>query len=128
MKRELFQTGIFLFLVAFVRVPHVSADTLPSGCYVTDTERLSYSGSYSCDNCDPPACFNSSDGYYYYLTPANASPNQLVNEYGDAVYAIINTGYQSAVQSSVNYAAYLAQVKLVKRLRSACGARCKRVK
>lgn len=128
MRIELLRSGVLLLAAAILRVSDASADTLPSGCYVTDTERFSYSGSYSCDNCDPPACFNSSDGYYYFLTPANASPNQLVNEYGDAVYAIINGGYQSAVQSAANYAAYQAQVKLVKRLRKACGAKCRRIK
>jgi hypothetical protein len=120
--------GIIFFFALFVAAPFALADTLPSGCYVTDAERLSYSGSYSCENCDLPACFNSSDGYYYFLTPATASPNQLVSEYGDAVYALINTGYQSALQSSANYAAYQAQVKLVKKLRKACGAKCKRIK
>ena len=120
--------GIIFLFVVFVAVPTASADTLPSGCYVTDAERLYYSGSYSCDDCDPPACFNSSDGYYYFLTPANASPAQLVNEYGDAVYAIINSGYQSALQSNVNYTAYRAQLRLVKKLRKACGAKCRRIK
>ena len=128
MTRKLLKSGILFFLAAFVQLPRVSADTLPSGCYVTDAERAIYSGSYSCDNCDPPECFNSSDGVYFWLTPASASPETLADTYGDAVHAIINTGYQSAVQSSVNYAAYQAQVILVKKLRKACGARCKRIK
>lgn len=104
------------------------ADALPSGCYVTDAARFEYSGSYSCENCDPPPCYTSSDGTYTFLTPAQASPDQLVDAYGDPVYAIINSYYQNAVQSSVNYDAYRKQLSLVKKLRRACGARCRRIK
>ena len=104
------------------------ADALPSGCYVTDAARFDYSGSYSCEDCDPPPCYTSSDGTYSFLTPAQASPEQLVDAYGDPVYAIINSYYQNAVQSSVNYDAYRKQLSLVKKLRRACGARCRRIK
>ena len=115
-------------MFVFVRVPHVSADALPSGCYVTDADRAAYSGSYTCTDCDPPPCFDSSDGLYYFMTPASASTSTLIDAYGDAVYAIINSYYQNVVQSAANYAAYQAQVNLVKKLRRACGARCKRIK
>lgn len=104
------------------------ADILPAGCYVTDAERASWSGSYTCTDCGGPSCYNSSDGVYSFLTPASASTQTLLDEYGDAVYALINNGYQNAVQSGVNFNAYRAQVKLVKKLRAACGARCKRIK
>ncbi|NDC36510.1 MAG: hypothetical protein EBZ48_00475 [Proteobacteria bacterium] len=128
MQIKLILPGMLLLVTAFVQLRSASADTLPSGCYVTDAERVSYSGNYSCEDCDPPSCFNSSDGVYFWLTPASASPATLVAGYGDAVYALINSGYQSTVQSATNYAAYQAQVKLVKRLRSACGVRCKRIR
>lgn len=104
------------------------ADALPAGCYVTDEQRALYSGTYSCDNCGGPDCFTSSDGVYSFLTPGNTSVNGLVSQYGDAVYALINGGYQAGAQAQVNYEAYRAQVKLVKKLRKACGSRCKRIK
>ena len=117
-----------LFIMCVSMISRADAEPLPAGCYVTDAERALYSGSYTCDNCDQPSCFNSSDGYYSFLTPGNTSPDGLVAQYGDAVYALINSGYQASVESAANYVAYRAQLKLVKRLRQACGSRCRRIK
>jgi hypothetical protein len=117
------------FVVSLILWGHVaSADPLPAGCYVTDTDRAADSGTYPCTDCSPPSCFTAADGSYSFLTPANTSTQGPVDQYGDVVYALINGGYQNAVQGQINYAAYRAQVKLVKKLRAACGARCKRIK
>jgi hypothetical protein len=125
---HIIQKVITALVLIAVSATTTFAEPLPSGCYVTDEERSVYSGSYSCDNCDPPACHTASDGSYSFFTPGNTSTNDLIGMYGDVAYALINSGYQSDVQSEVNYEAYLAQLKLVRKLRKACGFRCKRIK
>ena len=122
-----------------------AAEPSPAGCYVTDTERALY---YNCFN-DYPECFSASDGTYSWLTPGNTNQTGLINMYGDTAATLITTAYNAAVagqsyqidglncasansrlNASYNSAvlAYNYQVSLVKKLKKACGTRCKKIK
>jgi hypothetical protein len=104
-------------------------EAIPSGCYVTDAWRIAYSG-YFDPTIDyaPPPCYASNDGLYSWFDNRSASRDELIQLYGSPVSAIIETLYLSDVQSLVNFNAYKKQLALVKKLRKACGTRCKKIK
>jgi hypothetical protein len=96
-----------------------AAEPLPFGCYVTDTERdwfYTETGYY-------PACYQKPG--YSFLTPGNTSPTGLVNAYGDVAASLITAGYEDNV-----YAIRLENYykNLEKKLRRACGAKCRRIR
>lgn len=97
-----------------------AADPLPFGCYVTDAERSLYQ--------QPPTCYQSSDGNYSWLTPGNTSIQGLIDAYGDPVATFIKVAYDGAILGFQCDAAYKSQVSLVKKLRRACGSKCRRIK
>lgn len=118
----------FLFLAISVSNAAV-AEPLPSGCYVTDAWRDAYSGFFDPTiNYAPPPCHASSDGFYSWFDNRTATREQLIGLYGTPVTAIIETLYLSETQSAVNFNGYKRQVALVKKLRKACGVRCKKIK
>jgi hypothetical protein len=97
-----------------------AAEPLPFGCYVTDDERSLY---YT-----PPTCYVIQEAMFSYLTPANTSLLGLVNAYGDVAASFIKLGYETSIGLQQCDAAYNREVSLVKRLRRACGAKCRRVR
>jgi hypothetical protein len=109
-----------LLLMTTAAINSVAADPLPFGCYVTDAERSLYQ--------QPPTCYQSNDGNYSWLTPGNTSIQGLIDAYGDPVATFIKVGYDSGILGFQCDAAYKAQVSLVKRLRRACGSKCRRIK
>jgi len=117
-----------LFLGLFIATTAV-AEPLPAGCYITDDWRLAYSGYFDpLINYEPPPCYASSDGLYSWFDNRSASRSQLIGLYGTPVTAIIETLYLSDAQSAVNFNAYKKQVALVKKLKKACGVKCKKIK
>jgi len=112
---------IALILFVSATIFHTAAaDPLPFGCYVTDAERSLYQ--------EPPTCYQSSDGYYSWLTPGNTSIQGLFDAYGDPVATFIKIGYDEGIRGLQCEAAYKSQVSLVKKLRRACGSKCRRIK
>ena len=117
--KSLFFTLTLFIGCAFTRT--ASADPIQAGCYVSDEVREQYSGSYTCTDCSSPTCMTTSDGFYSWLTPANTSTAGLVNTYGDLLAMFIVRGYDVAIIAQ-------KQASLIKRLRKACGTRCKSLK
>ena len=136
-----------LFLMAIVTLwsitGAVAQDRVPSGCFVTDEERVRYSGSYSCSNCAAPACFNEARQVIIPWNPGNGYTqeelrqlygfqygSEIVSSYShferwqqcDAAYNNVNANYNTLGT------AYNRQVALVRRLRAACGSKCRRIK
>ena len=107
-------------LVAAITIKSANAEPVPFGCYVTDTERNMYQ--------QPPTCYQSSDGTFSWLTPANTSDQGLVDAYGALAATFIKLGYDVGISALQCDAAYKSQVALVKRLRRACGSKCRRIK
>lgn len=96
-------------LIILIFLPSIAvADQIPPGCYVADF--------YRTDDCFEPGLFN-----WTWLNPSENTQQALGNEYGEIVSYILNSEYNWRV-----YAAY--QYGLAKRLRRACGAKCKRIK
>ncbi len=104
-------------------------EAIPSGCYVTDAWRIAYSG-YFDPTIDyaPPPCYVASDNFYQWWGPDQASGSELVGLYGSAMATIISSDYAAKVQMGINYDGYKKQLALVKKLRKACGTRCKKIK
>lgn len=132
-------------LASLFRVGSAAAEPIPAGCYVTDAERDLY---YNCFN-DYPECYSATDGTYSWLTPGNTNQSGLINTYGGTSAYLITTAYNAAVAAqyyqtegqncasaysglttSYNNAvsAYKYQVSLVKKMRKACGSKCKKIK
>jgi hypothetical protein len=106
-----------------------AAEPLPSGCYVTDAWRNAYSGYFDPTvNYAPPPCHYSGDGLYSWFDPSTSSRSQLIGFYGEPMTAVIETVFLSNLQSLTNFNAYKKQVALVKKLRRACGTKCKKIK
>lgn len=98
-----------------------AAEVVPYGCYVTDAERdwfVTNTG-YTVD------CYAASDNMYSWTTPAAATREQLVQAYGAFAEVLINDGYNRITACDT---AYNRKVALEKKLRRACGSKCKRIK
>lgn len=124
--KALWLVFIPLIFIAAATTNTAWAEPIPFGCYVTDEER-----NWFRDNCgidQAPTCYQTSDGSYSFLTPANTSAQGLVDAYGDPVYSMIRQGYESAVFLLQCDKAYKSQVALVKKLKRACGSKCRRIK
>jgi hypothetical protein len=95
---------------------------VPSGCFVTDAQRELYSGSYNCDNCDPPECFNEARQAIIPYSPSQFSSEQeFFNFYGFTYGDQILSGYTLFYK-------WRGSEALVQKLRKACGSRCRRIK
>jgi hypothetical protein len=103
---------------------HAIAEPVPTGCYITEEERLLYSGTYSCTDCTPPACYETSDGFYSWFTPAQADVNTLLNQYGSLAATLIIDGYSTAEEYAALSKQYRRALRLTNRLKRACGSRC----
>ena len=112
-------TGLLATLLGFAARAS-EAEPLPFGCYVTNDERDLYD--------TPPACYVIEEPTFSWLTPANTSLRGLVNAYGDVAASFIKAGYDASIGIKQCDAAFKKQVSLVKRLRRACGANCRRVR
>ena len=113
---------------------------VPSGCFVTDVERLSYFV--------PPTCFNEARfAIVPYSQDSGYTSEQILTIYGFQFGSQVNSGYdtfynwQSAEQranenqsaSNTHYGWYLAEFNrgkklkaLESKLRRACGSKCKK--
>ena len=107
---------------------HAIAEPVPSGCYVTDEERYLYSGSYSCTDCTPPACYETSDGFYSWFTPAQADVSTLLSQYGSLTATLIIDGYNTSEEYTALSRQYRRALRLNNRLRRACGSRCNSIR
>jgi hypothetical protein len=105
------------FILVVVTINTASADLVPFGCYVTDTERYYFFNRYG----ENVSCYASSDGEYKYTGSFAATKNQLISFYGSFVTKTILDG-------DALYLLYEKQANLNKRLRRACGSKCKRIK
>lgn len=121
--------GLVSLLVGLLGARAVGAESIPSGCFVTDSWRAAYSGYFDPTiNYAPPPCHLSNDGRYSWFDPRSATRLQLIGLYGEPMTAIIETVYVSDLQSLANFRAYKKQVVLVKKLKKACGNKCKKIK
>jgi hypothetical protein len=120
--------GIKRSLVALsltlVAINTADAEVVPYGCYVTDSERLYFSVTYGED----VSCYATSDGYYSWTTHATASGGQLIDAYGSFAEALIFSDYKNYNNSLTQATSLAKQLALVKKLRRACGSKCKRIK
>jgi hypothetical protein len=126
--------SVCISVVSVIALNTAVAEPLPFGCYVTDAERSLYQV--------PPTCYVIQEANFSWLTPANTSAQGLVNAYGDVAASFIKLGYDTAIavqqcdaaynNVNANYntlgTAYNRQVALVRRLRAACGSKCRRIK
>lgn len=122
---------LVLLITAITAINSAVAEPLPFGCYVTDTERAWFQTNfgYQVD------CYVIQEPTFSWLTPANTSLQGLVDTYGDVAASLINVGYEAGVygnQCKASYdslnATYKQQASLVKKLRKACGSKCRRIK
>jgi hypothetical protein len=108
-------------LVAAWTVSTAKAEAIPAGCYVSDSEREWFQTNcgYSVD------CHYSSTNEYGWLTPAEVDNETLVQAYGPVLSIFIKGWYESAIYSQRIEKVYKQREK---RLRSACGSKCRRIK
>jgi hypothetical protein len=140
MRRVLLLIAIYIF---WSSTSVVAQERVPAGCFVTDEERVRYSGSYSCSNCPPPSCFNEERRVIISWNPGNGFTEEQIRQlygfqFGSMVLFSFNlvTGLEqcdtafnnlNANHSSLG-SAYNTQLALVRRLRKACGSKCRRIK
>lgn len=90
---------------------------IPDGCYVADEYRT-----------DP--CYEPGPTYIQWYTPGAMSIEELGFKYGQIVTSLIQYGYLR--ETGANIEARMCKVStrenLIKRLRKACGKKCKRIK
>jgi hypothetical protein len=118
-------------LIAAWTVSTAKAEAIPAGCYVSDTEREWFQTSfgYSVD------CYSSSAEEYNWLTPAEVDNETLYQAYGDVLAAFIKGWYGTAIEGQQLWTAYnqlsadyKKKESLEKKLRKACGSKCRRIK
>ena len=112
---------LILALVTALSVSNpLFAEPLPFGCYVTDDERNLY--------VEPPTCYVIQGPTFSFLTPANTTIEGLMNAYGDVTASFIKLGYDADIGRLQCIDAFNTKAALERRLRRACGARCKRIR
>jgi hypothetical protein len=99
------------------------AEPVPAGCYVTDAERSLYQ--------EPPTCYVTGDGSYQWVTPARTvgsafaaqteTDQGLIDAYGTFTTSLITLAHNFFIVAQ-------DQISLVRRLRRACGTKCRRIK
>jgi hypothetical protein len=112
--------ALFICVIAGTTISSLAAEPLPFGCYVTDEERSLYQVR--------PTCYAIQETSYSFLTPANTSAQGLVDAYGNVAAALIMQGYDTDIARLQCLAAFKSKTSLERRLRKACGSKCKRVK
>lgn len=125
-----------LAAVLLAGVPMAShAELVPSGCYVTDSERIAIGTAFGYT----PTCYRAGDNYYNWYTHDQVDRTQLSVIYGPFVEALMYSGYKEAVDCNgayntlvSNFNSLLSDYKAgnarEKKLRKACGSKCKRIK
>lgn len=132
------RSTILVLTIMLATVKTVSAEVVPYGCYVTDSERTWFADNtgFTVD------CYAASDNFYSWTTPGTATRSQLFNAYGAFAEAVINAAYETGIgwqqcDSAYNNATgaynqlaatYNSKLTLEKKLRRACGSKCKKIK
>lgn len=108
------------FILAVVTINTARAEVVPYGCYVTDADREYIFNTYG----EEVSCYSAADGDYSYSrhsTGATWQRNLLTEAYGPFVERVIYSSF-------LFYTGYNQQKDLVRKLRRACGSKCKRIK
>jgi hypothetical protein len=111
------------------------AEQVPVGCYIAETERTAVKNAFGYT----PQCFNPMDGYLSWYTHDQYNPRQIYDFYGSVVEAMLKANYDELIRCANSYDAsveeynflaneYNKRLALEKKLRRACGLRCRRLK
>jgi hypothetical protein len=142
-------TTLATILFCVIGAPVAQSEGIPPGCYITDSERNLFGQTFGY----VPRCFVASDNYYNWFTHNQYGRTEMSVFYGPAVEAILYADYQdlnacmgahnslladhqaltgnyNAATANLNAATAdnKARITLEKKLRKACGSKCKRIK
>jgi hypothetical protein len=99
----------------------VAQERVPSGCFVTDEERVKY--------LTPPPCFNEERQTIINWNPGNGyTTEQLRQFYGFQYGSMVVFAYDLFTQLQQSGAALNSKLALERKLRKACGSKCRRIK
>jgi hypothetical protein len=135
-------TLIALVLIATVTVKAASAEVVPTGCFISDSERYAVGNAFGYT----PQCYQAADNYYNWYTHDQYSRSALIILYGQFVEALMFSEYRRVNDCTAAYNtqidtynglvntynsllhSYKKKSSVEKKLRKACGSNCKRIK
>jgi hypothetical protein len=132
---KLFTLILVTIVSVMAQVNTANAENVPNGCYVTDAERNGVGTAFGYT----PQCYRPVDGYLSWKAHNNYSRDQILTFYGSFVEGVIFANYEEILRCSNGYDAlaidfhslfsvYKTQAAREKKLRKACGLKCRKVK